>query len=105
MLQFAMQGPWAKMHSSWPVSALLLGCSWHWTVRANAQEERQLKESDIFLGGSPLSDNETENQGILFRWLDELMWTDIWDSAKHREIAFGQVQQLADLAEELPSLA
>eukprot|EP00929_Paragymnodinium_shiwhaense_P094951 TRINITY_DN5584_c0_g1_i1.p1 TRINITY_DN5584_c0_g1~~TRINITY_DN5584_c0_g1_i1.p1 ORF type:complete len:417 (-),score=93.46 TRINITY_DN5584_c0_g1_i1:230-1480(-) len=85
-------------------AAVLAACLGLLVGRAECQE-RQMKESDIFLGGSAFSDNETENHGILFRWLDDIMWTDIWDSAKHRQVAFSQLQQLADLSEMLPSLS
>mmetsp|Transcript_54181 Transcript_54181/g.100095 ORF Transcript_54181/g.100095 Transcript_54181/m.100095 type:complete len:408 (-) Transcript_54181:28-1251(-) len=65
-----------------------------------------LKESDVFLAGQALSGNESESSAIITKWLDDIMWTEIWDSPQHRNLAYTQIMQLADLSKEgLPSLS
>lgn len=66
----------------------------------------QIQESDVFLGGSAFTSNESENLGIIYKWLDDIMWSTSWDQASHRSVAYQQLQQLAEVsATHLPSLA
>ena len=43
--------------------------------------------------------------GVIYRWLDDIMWTHAWDHREQRQLAYGQVLQLAALSEQLPALA
>jgi len=73
---------------------------------AETGEAQEYRESDVFLGGNSFSSNESENLGTLYRWIDEIMWTDLWDSSKNRDAIYSQLEQLAGLAAgPLPSLA
>jgi len=68
--------------------------------------DREIQESDLFLGGQAFGQNESENLGLIYKWLDDIMWSQSWDQQDHRKLAYGQLQQLADLsASQLPSLA
>ncbi|CAE8618585.1 unnamed protein product, partial [Polarella glacialis] len=66
----------------------------------------EAKESDLFLGGKPFSSDEQENSGVISSWLDNIMWTEIWDVREHRRTAYSQVLQLADMSQtQFPSLS
>jgi len=69
-------------------------------------ERAQVNESDIFLGGQAFSSDEQSNLGVIYKWLDDIMWTDLWDNDAPRKMAYKQLEQLADLsAEYTPSMA
>jgi len=71
-----------------------------------SQDAPTLQESDLFLGGQAFSQNESENLGIIYKWLDDIMWSQLWDQAPQRRLAYEQLRQLAELsATQLPSLA
>jgi len=94
-----MQGAHSKLWL-WPRTPILSMLLAMWRMEAS------LKESDVFLGDSHFTDNESENSAILTRWLDDIFWTDLWDSVDHRKTVYSQLEQLADLSEErLPSLS
>lgn len=88
------------------VAALWLLTSGGLLKSARGQEAAGFTEADVFLGGRAFSANESSNLGNIYKWLDDLMWTDLWDSGKNRDLAYSQLLQLADLASEpLPSMA
>lgn len=67
----------------------------------------RLRAEDVFLGGEAFSsDDEQSNLGKLYKWLDDVFWTELWDSEHHREMAYAQVKQLAALSTDgIPSLS
>ncbi|CAJ1372998.1 unnamed protein product [Effrenium voratum] len=66
---------------------------------------QELQESDVFLGGSAFTTNESENLGIIYKWLDDIMWSQSWDHSSHRQVAYKQLKELAQVSASLPSLS
>ncbi|CAE7812020.1 ASPH [Symbiodinium microadriaticum] len=67
---------------------------------------QQIQESDLFLGSAAFTKNESENLGIIYKWLDDIMWSQAWDLPAQRKVAYAQLKDLAEVSTlALPSLA
>ncbi|CAE7724593.1 ASPH, partial [Symbiodinium necroappetens] len=79
---------------------------------------QQIQESDLFLGSEAFTKNESENLGIIYKWLDDIMpskiekeawevwWSQAWDLPAQRKVAYAQLKDLAEVSTlALPSLA
>ena len=67
---------------------------------------RELTESDVYLGTEHFTASEQANMELLYRWLDDIFWSELWDGQENRRVASAHLEQLAQLGETLlPSLA
>lgn len=66
----------------------------------------QLTESDVYLGTEHFTTSEQANMELLYKWLDDIFWSELWDGSENRAMAAAHLEQLAQLGETLlPSLA
>lgn len=72
---------------------------------AGPPESHQMSESDVYLGSEHFTANESSNLGVIYKWLDDVMWTELWDSGKNRRVVYDQLEQLARLStDHFPSM-
>ncbi|CAE7835825.1 ASPH [Symbiodinium sp. CCMP2592] len=77
-----------------------------WANLAGQLGGQQIQESDLFLGSQAFTKNESENLGIIYKWLDDIMWSQAWDLPAQRKVAYAQLKDLAEVSTlALPSLA